>query len=194
MLVAFAQLGVAYAQVGHGITEPKVGLLTIGAEPGKGNRLARRAHELLAQAPPHGALPIRFIGNVEGGDLLTRKADVIVTDGFTGNVALKVLEGTAAFAAAQTRAALTDSAPARFGVLFQRRGLRELAGRMDAETYGGAALLGLEGTVVIAHGAATAKGVTSACRLATDLVRGQITEKIKERFGPGRGSHFLRRS
>jgi len=79
-------------------------------------------------------------------------------------------------------------------VLFQRRGLRELAGRMDAETYGGAALLGLEGTVVIAHGAATAKGVTSACRLATDLARSQITEKIKERFGPGRGSHFLRRS
>jgi glycerol-3-phosphate acyltransferase PlsX len=194
MLVAFAQLGVAYAQVGHGITEPKVGLLTIGAEPGKGNRLARRAHELLAHAPPHGGLPIRFIGNVEGGDLLTGKADVIVTDGFTGNVALKVLEGTAAFAAAQTRTALTSSAPARFGALLQRRGLRELAGRMDAETYGGAALLGLEGTVVIAHGAVTAKGFTSACRLAADLASGQIIEKIKERFGPGRGAHFLRRS
>jgi len=194
MLVAFAQLGVVYAQVGHGITEPRVGLLTIGAEPGKGNRLARRAHELLAHAPPHGGQPIRFIGNVEGGDLLTRKADVIVTDGFTGNVALKVVEGTAAFAAEQTRAALTGSAPARFGALFQRRGLHELAGRMDTETYGGAALLGLEGTVVIAHGAVTAKGVTSACRLAADLARSQITEKIKERFGSGRGSHFLRRS
>jgi len=194
MLVAFAQLGVAYAQVGHGIAEPRVGLLTIGAEPGKGNRLARRAHELLAQAPPHGGLPIRFIGNVEGGDLLTRKADVIVADGFTGNVALKVLEGTAAYAAEQTRAALTGSAPARFGALFQRRGLRELTGRMDSETYGGAALLGLEGTVVIAHGAVTAKGATAACQLAADLARGRITEKIKERFGPGRGSHFLRRS
>src|SRR6266516_4895689 len=115
MLVAFAQLGVAYAQVGHGITEPRVGLLTIGTEPGKGNRLTRRAHELLAHAPPHGALPIRFIGNVEGGDLLSAKADVIVTEGFTGNVALKTLEGTAASSAAQTRAALTGSAPARFG-------------------------------------------------------------------------------
>ena len=194
MLVAFAQLGVAYAQVGHGIAEPRVGLLTIGGEPGKGNRLARRAHELLAQAPPHGGLPIRFIGNVEGGDLLTRKADVIVTDGFTGNVALKVLEGTAAFAAELTRATLTGSAPARFGALFQRRGLRELTGRMDAETYGGAALLGLEGTVVIAHGAVTAKGATAACQLAADLARGRNTEKIKERFGPGRGGHFLRRS
>jgi glycerol-3-phosphate acyltransferase PlsX len=194
MLVAFAQLGVAYAQVACGIAEPRVGLLSIGAEPGKGNRLARRTHELLAGAPPHGSLPLRFVGNVEGGDLLSGKADVIVTDGFTGNVALKTLEGAAAFAAAQMRAALTGSAAARFGALFQRRGLRELAGRMDAETYGGAALLGLEGMVVIAHGAATAKGITSACRLATDLARGQITEKIKERFGPARDRHFLRRS
>jgi len=194
MLVAFAQLGVAYAQVAYGIAEPRVGLLTIGEEPGKGNRLTRRAHELLAGAPPHGGLPLRFVGNVEGGDLLAGKADVIVTDGFTGNVALKMLEGTAAFAAEQMRAALTGSAAARFGTLFQRRGLRELIGRMDAETYGGAALLGLEGTVVIAHGAATAKGITSACRLAADLVQSHITEKIKERFGPGRGSHFLRRS
>jgi phosphate acyltransferase len=183
MLVAFAQLGVAYAQVGHGIAEPRVGLLTIGAEPSKGNKLARRAHELLAR-PPHGGLPFHFVGNVEGSDLLSGRADVIVTDGFTGNVALKTLEGTAAFAAAQMRAAVAGSAAARFGTLFQRRGLRELSGRMDTETYGGAALLGLEGTVVIAHGASTAKGVTSACRLATELAQGQITEKIRERFGP----------
>jgi phosphate acyltransferase len=194
MLVAFAQLGVAYAQVGYGIAEPRVGLLTIGAEPGKGNKLARRAHELLAGAPPHGALPIRFVGNVEGSDLLLAKADVIVTDGFTGNVALKTLEGAGAFAAQQIRAAVAGSAIARFGALFQRRGLRELTGRMDAETYGGAALLGLEGTVVIAHGASTARGVVSACRLAAELARGQITEKIKERSGPGRGGYFLRRS
>jgi glycerol-3-phosphate acyltransferase PlsX len=204
MLVAFAQLGVAYAQVAHGIAEPRVGLLTIGAEPGKGNRLARRAHELLAGAPPHGGRPIRFVGNVEGSDLLSGKADVIVTDGFTGNVALKTLEGATAFAAEQMRAAVAGSAAARFGALFQRRALRELRGLMDAETYGGAALLGLEGTVVIAHGASTAKGIVSACRLAADLAHGQITEKIRERFGPGwgggartsraRGSHFLRRS
>jgi len=193
MLVAFAQLGVAYAQVAYGIAEPRVGLLTIGAEPGKGNRLARRAHELLASVPPHG-LPLRFVGNVEGGDLLSAKADVIVTDGFTGNVALKTLEGAAAFATEQMRAALTGSAAARFGALFQRRGLRDLVGLMDAETYGGAALLGLEGTVVIAHGESTAKGITSACRLAADLAKGHITEKIKERFGSGRDRHFLRRS
>jgi glycerol-3-phosphate acyltransferase PlsX len=92
------------------------------------------------------------------------------------------------------RAAVAGSATARLGALFLRRALRELRGRMDAETYGGAALLGLEGTVVIAHGASTAKGIMSACRLAADLAHGQITEKIRERFGPARGGHFLRRS
>src|SRR5207253_4262409 len=98
MLVQFAQLGVAYAQILHDVAEPRVGLLTIGAEPGKGNKLARRAHELLAADQPHGALPLNFAGNVEGGDLLDGALDVIVTDGFTGNVALKTLEGSIRFA------------------------------------------------------------------------------------------------
>jgi phosphate acyltransferase len=194
MLVQFAQLGVAYAQVAHGIAAPRVGLLTIGAEPGKGNKLTRRAYELLAGAPPHGAAPLQFVGNIEGGDLLTGKADVIVTDGFTGNVALKTVEGAAAFAAGQMKAALRGSAAARFGTLFQRAALRDLRGRMDAESYGGGVLLGLEGTVVIAHGASSAKGISSACHLAADLAQGQITEKVRERFGPARAGHFLRRS
>ena len=194
MLVQFAQLGVAYAQVAYGVEDPRVGLLTIGAEPLKGNKLARRAHELLA-APPHGGLPIRFTGNIEGSDLLAGKVDVVVTDGFTGNVALKTIEGAGGFATELMRTALQGSPAARFGTLFQRRALHELAGRMDAETYGGAALLGLEGTVVIAHGASTAKGITSACGLAADLARGRITERIRERLGPShRGGHFLRRS
>ncbi len=194
MLLQFAQLGAAYAQVACGIEEPAVGLLTIGSEPGKGNKLARRAHELLTSTPSHGGMPIRFVGNLEGGDLFTGRADVIVTDGFTGNVALKTVEGAVAFAAGQISAALRGSARARFGALFQRRMLRDLSRRMDAETYGGAVLLGLEGTVVIAHGAATARGITSACGLAADLARGQITEKIRERLGPSRAGHFRRRS
>src|SRR6202042_2551808 len=111
----------------YGIEDPRVGLLTIGAEPGKGNKLARRAHELLDGEPPHGGLPISFFGNVEGGDLLAGKVDVIVTDGFTGNVALKTLEGSAGFFATQLREALAGSGTARFGALVQRRGLRELA-------------------------------------------------------------------
>lgn len=194
MLLQFAHLGVAYAQVACGVEDPRVGLLTIGTEPGKGNKLTQRAHELLAAAHPHGGLPIRFVGNIEGGDLLTGKVDVVVTDGFTGNVALKTIEGAATFATEQMRAALLGSRYARVGALFQRRALRDLGGRLDAETYGGAALLGLEGTIVIAHGSSTAKGIASACRLATDLARGQITEKIRERLGPAhRSGYFLRR-
>ncbi len=193
MLFQFAQLGVAYAQVAFGVEDPRVGLLTIGAEPGKGNKLACRAHELLA-ASPHGGMPIHFTGNIEGSDLLTGKVDVVVTDGFTGNVALKATEGAAGFATQQLRAALQGSRTARFGALFLRQALREMSGRMNSETYGGAALLGLEGTVVIAHGASTAKGIASACGLAADLARGQITERIRERLGSShRSGHFLRR-
>jgi glycerol-3-phosphate acyltransferase PlsX len=128
---------------------------------------------------------------VEGGDLLAGEVDVIVTDGFTGNVALKTLEGSIRFAAAELRAAVTATRTARVGAFLQRRGLRELSARLDSESYGGAVLLGLGGTVVIAHGA------SSACLLAADLARGEITEKITQRFGPGRsagrGGHFLRR-
>jgi glycerol-3-phosphate acyltransferase PlsX len=197
MLVQFGQLGVAYAQLTLGVAAPRVGLLTIGTEPGKGNKFTRRAHELLASDPPNGALPLSFAGNVEGGDLLAGQLDVIVTDGFTGNVALKTLEGSIRFASAELRAAMTSTTAARVGAFLQRRGLRELTARLDAESYGGAVLLGLGGTVVIAHGASTARAVTSACLLAADLARGQITEKITQRLSPGRspsrGGHFLRR-
>jgi phosphate acyltransferase len=196
MLVQFGQLGVAYAQIALGIASPKVGLLTIGAEPGKGNALTRRAHELLAAEPQGGALPLNFVGNVEGGDLMAGAVDVIVTDGFTGNVALKTLEGAMRFAAGELRTALTSTRTARVGALLQRRGLRELAHRLEPETYGGAALLGLGGTVVIAHGASTARAVTAACALAANLISGDITEKIRARIGvtePRRPTHFLRR-
>ena len=194
MLAQFAQLGSAYAEVAFGITKPRVGLLSIGAEPGKGNKLARRAFELLS-AEQHGAAPITFAGNVEGSDLLSGRVDVIVTDGFTGNVALKTLEGAIRFAAGELRTALTSTRAARLGAALQRRGLRELSHRLEPETYGGAALLGLGGTVVIAHGASTARAVTSACALAATLSRGEITEKIRERIGVSeqRRAHFLRR-
>ena len=136
MLVQFGQLGVAYAQIALGIATPQVGLLTIGAEPGKGNKFTRRAHELLAADPPHGALPLHFAGNIEGGDLMAGAVDVIVTDGFTGNVALKTLEGAIRFAASELRAAVTvdpgradgglaaAARPARHGRPARRRELR----------------------------------------------------------------------
>ena len=196
MLVQFGQLGVAYAQIALGIAAPRVGLLTIGTEPGKGNALTRRAHELLAAEPQGGALPLNFAGNIEGGDLMGGAVDVIVTDGFTGNVALKTLEGAVRFAAGELRTALTSTRTARMGAVLQRRGLRELSRRLEPESYGGAALLGLGGTVVIAHGASTAKAVTAACGLAASLVRGDITERIRERVGVSeqrRGIHLPRR-
>jgi phosphate acyltransferase len=196
MLVQFAQLGIAYAQAAYGIERPQVGLLTIGSEPGKGNKLARRAHELLAAAatePQNSGLALRFAGNIEGGDLLTNRVDVVVTDGFSGNIALKTLEGTAKYAVRQLRDTVTASPAARMGAFFQRNQFRSLAARLDPENQGGAALLGLNGTVVIAHGASTSKGIASACVLAAKLADGKITERIKDRLGPGR-TGFLRRS
>src|SRR5207244_13181795 len=108
---------------------------------------------------------------------------------------LKTLEGSIRFAAAELRAAVTATRTARVGAFLQRRGLRDLATRLDSESYGGAVLLGLGGTVVIAHGASTARAVPSACLPAAALARGEITEKITQRLGrpAGRGGHFLRR-
>lgn len=194
MLAQYAQLGSAYAEVAFGIAKPRVGLLTIGAEPGKGNKLARRAHELLTAEPAHGAASINFAGNVEGSDLLAGKVDVIVAEGFAGNVALKTLEGTAAYTVSQFRSALGGSRRARLGALLQRRELSELRGRLDPETYGGAVLLGLEGTVVIAHGAVTERGAAAAFHLAESLASGQIVERICERLAPHHRPGFRRRS
>jgi glycerol-3-phosphate acyltransferase PlsX len=182
MLAQFASLGTAYAQVVFGAERPRVGLLTIGAEPGKGNRLTRRAQELLAELPD-------FAGNLEGDDLLSGKVDVIVADGFTGNVALKTIEGAVRLTAAEIRQALTGGRIARLGALLQRRPLRELGERFDTEAYGGAALLGLNGTVVIAHGAAQARAIAAACVLARDLARGEIMARIRERMAHLRPQH-----
>lgn len=177
ILVQFGHLGAAYAELAFGITEPRVGLLTIGSEAEKGNKLVRRAHELLGAAPA-----LRFAGNVEGYDLLTGRADVIVTDGFTGNVALKTMEGTVRYAFEELRRTVSESRMARLGALMQRSRLRELNHRLDAEAYGGAVLLGLNGAVVIAHGSARARGVSAACRLAADLAAGGLTTRIGERI------------
>ncbi|GLU47484.1 phosphate acyltransferase PlsX [Nocardiopsis ansamitocini] len=177
MLMQFAHLGAAYARIGHGIAEPRVGILTIGSEPGKGNRLARKAAELLSAHAEEARLDFR--GNIEGHDLLAGLVDVVVTDGFTGNVALKSVEGAVRFAFGEIREALTSSPMAKAGALLQRKALRELGERLDSESYGGAVLLGLNGTVVIAHGDSHARGVTGACLLARDLAAGRITDQIR---------------
>jgi phosphate acyltransferase len=197
MLVQFAQLGAIYAEMLLATERPRVALLTIGSETGKGNKLVRRAHELLTgeASPPNGAPRLNVAGNLEGGDLMSGRADVIVTDGFTGNVALKTLEGAARYTAEQVRAVMTGSRLAQMGAVFQRSRLRELQARMDPEAQGGAALLGLNGLVVIAHGASTARGIASACVLAARLAEAQIAEEISDRLGGAdrsRGTHLLR--
>ncbi|GII05793.1 phosphate acyltransferase PlsX [Planobispora takensis] len=186
MLVQFAQLGTAYAETALEIDKPRVGLLTIGSEPEKGNKLVRRAHELLSAAPGLG-----FAGNVEGHDLLTGVVDVVVTDGFTGNVALKTVEGSVRYAFGELRDTIEESPAARLGGLLQRRRLRELRRRLDPEEHGGAVLLGLNGTVVIAHGASRAQGVSAACVLAARLAARGVTGRIAERLAPAHRPHRL---
>ncbi|GAB3662412.1 phosphate acyltransferase PlsX [Actinocorallia lasiicapitis] len=188
MLVQFAMLGTAYAQIRLGVPRPRVGLLTIGAEAGKGNRLAKKAHELLE------ASPLEFAGNVEGHDLLRGRVDVIVTDGFTGNVALKTMEGTIRVAVDELKQALTASRTAKLGAVLQRKELTALTARFDSETYGGGVLLGLNGAVVIAHGAAKAKGIAAACRLGYDLSSGGLTDRVKDQLHTAsKPSRFARR-
>ncbi|MEV0159557.1 phosphate acyltransferase [Nonomuraea fuscirosea] len=153
MMAQFAQLGAGYARSVLGRADPAVGLLSIGSEPGKGNRLTCQAEELLA------ALPLRFAGNVEGHDVLSGRVDVIVTDGFTGNVVLKNVEGCVRTVLAMV---------AREGVAAPEQ-LAGVARRYDPETHGGAALLGLRGTVVVAHGSSRAATIARACVVAHTL-------------------------
>ncbi|MEV5826968.1 phosphate acyltransferase PlsX [Spirillospora sp. NPDC052242] len=151
MLAQFAVLGSRYAQAVVGVPEPLVGLLSIGSEPGKGNRLVREASLLLPD------LPIRFHGNVEGHDVLAGRVDVVATDGFTGNVVLKNIEGCVrtVLGMAADRAAAAPEALAAVGRLY------------SADTHGGAALLGLNGAVLVAHGSSGAAAIARACAVAS---------------------------
>ncbi|MFC4060326.1 phosphate acyltransferase PlsX [Planomonospora corallina] len=186
MMVQFAHLGAAYAETAFRVGEPRIGLLTIGSEPGKGNKLTKRAHELLSAAPG-----LDFAGNIEGHDLLTGVVDVVVTDGFTGNVTLKTLEGSVRYAFSELRRTIEESRTARLGGLLQRRRIRDLRGRLDPEAHGGAVLLGLNGTVVIAHGASHAAGISAACVLAAELAAQGVVPRIGERLGTAHRPHRL---
>jgi glycerol-3-phosphate acyltransferase PlsX len=191
MLVQFAGLGVAYAQVALGVARPRVALLNIGAEPGKGDKLTRRAFELLSERPVPGGV---FAGNLEGDDLLKGLVDVVVTDGFTGNVALKTMEGTVRLVAGEVRKAMTANRRAKLGAALQRGPMRELGDRYSSDTYGGGVLLGLNGTVIIAHGASNAQAISAACVLGHDLAQGQIVERIRDQVVGPRTSRFRRSS
>ncbi len=185
-LVQFASLGSAFAAAVLGVERPRVALLSVGSEPKKGSMMVVEAHEALAAGEG-----IDFIGNVEGGDLLTGAADVVVTDGFTGNVTLKTIEGTAKAVGGAVRAAARSGARAAAGGLLMRSALGDLRASLDPDRTGGAILLGLRGVAVVGHGSAGPEGIANQIRLAAEAARVDAparTAELLERAGSGRGS------
>ena len=177
-LVQFAHMGTVFAEEILGIANPETRLLSIGEEPEKGNQLTLEAHRLLAASPD-----LNFAGNVEGRDLLAGAADVVVTDGFTGNVALKVTEGTILGLLEGLRAEITATTLGKLGGLLIRPAARRLRERLDPDTYGGAYLLGLRGLAVIAHGNSSRRAVTNAIRLAARGVEKDVVGRLTQNLG-----------
>jgi glycerol-3-phosphate acyltransferase PlsX len=173
MLAQFALAGAAFATVRLGIAAPRVGLLSIGEEAGKGDDLRRAAYDALSQ------LPLDFVGNVEGRDVPHGgKADVVVSDGFTGNVLAKGLEGAATMLAQVLQEALTSTPERREAARVLLPALNEVTGPMSPEVLGGAVLLGVDGVVVVGHGASTPQGVASCVRTAAQAVREGLVPRI----------------
>jgi phosphate acyltransferase len=176
-LIQFAQMGSAYATCRFGIERPRVGLLSIGEEDGKGNPLAKETNELLrAGAAGPG---VNFIGNVEGRDIMSDDVDVVVTDGFTGNVVLKTLEGGMKFFASKVFEALVSTPEAKEAAKVLLPQLMPLAEALDPSTYGGAMLLGTDGVCIISHGSSDAKAIRNAARVARDMVEVGLVEALR---------------
>jgi glycerol-3-phosphate acyltransferase PlsX len=175
-LLQFATMGAVFAEEILGVARPEVRLLSIGEEREKGNQLALEAHELLA------ASELNFGGNTEGRDLLAGAADVVVTDGFTGNVALKTIEGTIRTLLEGLRAEITATPRGKLGGLLIRPASRRLRHRLDPDTYGGAYLLGLRGLAVIAHGNSSRTAIENAVRLAALGVEHDVVGRLAARL------------
>jgi glycerol-3-phosphate acyltransferase PlsX len=174
-LVQFAQMGAVFSRERYGIAEPRVGLLSIGEEPTKGNPLVKEVHGLLAAAGALDRAGARFVGNVEGRDIMTSNVDVVVTDGFTGNVALKTLEGglRALVAAVIDGLSATEVADTALGALLP------LYGTLDPDQTGGAMLLGVDGVCIISHGSSSATAVVNATRVAGEMVAAGVVERLR---------------
>jgi phosphate acyltransferase len=183
-LLEFGVLGTAYARTVLGMAEPRVGLLNIGEEDSKGSELARGANDLLRRSA------LNFVGNVEGRDLLRNTADVVVTDGFTGNVALKLLEGCSSALFARMKEAASSGLRPKLGGILLRPALRRLRAGLDPEEYGGTYLLGVRGLVVICHGNSSRRAIANALRFGADALRKGVLpavdeelERMSRRFG-----------
>jgi phosphate acyltransferase len=175
-LVQFAHMGVVFAEEMLGVTEPEVRLLSIGEEPEKGNQLTLETAALLAESG------LRFMGNQEGRVLLDGQADVIVCDGFTGNVALKTLEGAILSVVGSLRAEVAATFRGKIGGLLIRPAARRLRQRLDPDTYGGAYLLGLKGLVVISHGSSSRQAIANAIGLAARGVEHRLVDRLAGRL------------
>ena len=173
-LLEFAIMGEAFHRAVHDAAQPRVGLLNVGSEEQKGHDEVREAHRLLRES----VVNLNYLGFVEGGDIAKGTADVVVTDGFTGNVALKTTEGVARFIRNELRAALTSSWLSKLGAAIASAGLRRLSQRLDPPD--GAPLLGLNGIVVKCHGGAEAKGFASAIQVAVNLAQSQYAVEIEQ--------------
>ena len=173
-LVQYALMGSIYSEKVRGIQKPRVGLLNIGTEEKKGNELTKHSYDLLKVEDIH------FIGNVEARDLLNGVADVVITDGFTGNMVLKTIEGTAISIMKMLKTSLMSSVKSKLAAAVLKPNLYELKSKMDYSEYGGAGLFGLKAPVIKAHGSSDANAIFNAIRQAKDMVEYGVTEKIQE--------------
>jgi glycerol-3-phosphate acyltransferase PlsX len=182
-LVQFAVMGSVYARVSLGLSSPRVGLLSIGEEETKGNELTREAHRLLK------ASSLGFIGNVEARDVYSGEADVIVCDGFTGNVALKISEGLVDTVEALLSEELSSTFAMRVGSLLTRRALRRFRRRVDYSEYGGAPLLGVAGVAIVGHGRSSALAVRNAVVMAHRFASDRFIERVERDVAVAAVSH-----
>ena len=179
MLVQFAQMASTYVSSRYGVDAPKIGLLSIGEEATKGNPLVKETHQLLAAMTT-----LNFVGNVEGRDFIPSPVDVIVTDGFTGNVALKTLEGALkfVFSAVLEAVGTNDQTKAAGDVLFEH--LWPVASQLTPESQGGAMLLGVQGICIISHGSSNATAIMNALRVADEVDKGEVVSKLASTIRP----------
>ena len=177
-LMQFAFMGSFYAQTIMGIENPRVALLNNGAEESKGTEMHRRSYALLKEAAATGRL--NFVGNVEGGDVFFDKCDVIVSDGFAGNILLKSIEGTAKFMMKKLKGAFMSSLKAKIGALLVKKGVYQLKSLLDVSEVGGTPFLGITKPVIKAHGNSNARAIRSAVKQAIGFVEGGFIEKINE--------------
>lgn len=173
-LVQYALMGKVYLENVHGIKNPRIGLMSVGEEEEKGNELTKATYNLLK------SLEINFIGNVEGRDVYIGETDLIVTDGFTGNVTLKVSEGVINAMLSMLRKEIMSNLLAKIGFFFLKSSLKRLRKKLDYAEYGGALLLGVNGIVVIGHGRSGKKAIKSAINLGKEFIKGNIPDKISK--------------